>query len=248
MWRLVTALLAEVGATLLLLGRAWTRRAPRGTILRQLRDLLLRTIPLNVAAMGFVGAVVIVDGGTQIQKLFGDPSGIGPAVLELVVREFGPALGGVIAATRMGAGIAAELASMRVSEQIDALELTAADPIAELVTPRVRAAFFALLGLGAVSIVAAAWTGAFTARIAFGSRPEAFLDTQLIDGGDILVAVVKCAAFGLAIPAIAARAGMTAAGGAPAVGRATTTGVVASIVAVVLLDLVIGGLALALDV
>ena len=241
-------LVRELGATLLLLARAWTRRAPRGETLRQVADLFVRTAPLNVVAMAFVGAVVIVDGGSQIQRLFGDPGGVGPAVLELVVREFGPAFAGVIAATRIGAGIAAELASMRVSEQIDALELTAADPIAELVTPRMKAALVALIGLGFVSTLAAAWTGAWTAKFAFGSRPGAFLDTSLVERADVAVALVKCAAFGLAIPAIAARAGLTAAGGAPAVGRATTRGVVGSIVAVVVIDLVVGAGALLLGV
>lgn len=239
-------LVADIGATLLLLGRALVRRGPRGSLWSQLNDLLIRTVPLNVASMAFVGAVVIVDGGKQIQRLFGDPAGVGTTILELVVREFGPAFGGVIAATRIGSGIAAELSAMKVSEQIDALEMAAADPIAELVAPRVQAAFLSLMVLGFLSTVAAALTGAWAAAFAFGSRPGAFLDTSLIDAGDVGVALTKCALFGLAIPAVAARAGLVAAGGAPAVGRATTRGVVASIVAVVLLDLVVGGSALAL--
>jgi phospholipid/cholesterol/gamma-HCH transport system permease protein len=236
--------LREAGATLLLLWRSLVRRGPRGGLSRQIWDLLVRTIPLNVASMAFVGAVVIVDGGRQIQRIFGDPSGLGPSVLELVVREFGPAFGGVIAATRIGSGIAAELAAMRVSEQIDALELSSVDPIAELVSPRIRASLIALLCLGVVSIVAAALTGAWTAHLAFGSRPGAFLDPAELDAGDFTVAFLKCFAFGLAIPALSARAGLTAAGGAPAVGAATTRGVVSSIVSVVLLDLIIGGAAL----
>lgn len=238
-------LLREIGATLLLLGRSLVRRGPRGAFGRQVLDLLVRTVPLNVASMAFVGAVVIVDGGQQVQRLFGDISGLGPAVLELVVREFGPTFGGVIAATRIGAGIAAELAAMKVSEQIDALELSSADPVAELVSARTRASVVALLGLGVLSTVAAAWTGAWTAWFAFGSRPGAFLDWSTIDAGDVTVAAVKLVAFGLAIPAVSARAGLTATGGAPAVGRATTRGVVSSIVAVVFLDLLIGGAALA---
>lgn len=241
-------LVAEVGATLLLLARALTRSGPPGSFARQIVDLLVRTVPLNVASMAFVGAVVIVDGGQQVQRLFGDPAGLGPAVLELVVREFGPAFGGVIAATRIGSGVAAELAAMRVSEQIDALELTGADPVAELVSPRVKASILALLGLGFVSTVAAAFVGAFAAHIAFGSRPGAFLDTTLLDRWDIAVAAVKCGLFGLAIPTLASRAGLVAAGGAPAVGTATTRGVVTSIVAVVLIDLLIGGAAMAAGV
>jgi phospholipid/cholesterol/gamma-HCH transport system permease protein len=211
-------------------------------------DLLIRTIPLNVASMAFVGAVVIVDGGRQVQRIFGDPAGLGPAILQIVVREFGPAFGGVIAATRIGSGVAAELAAMKVSEQIDALELSGVDPIAELLAPRARASLLALFGLGAVSTIAAAYTGAATAAITFGSRPGAFLDTSLLVRGDFVVAGLKCLAFGLAIPAVAARAGLTAAGGAPAVGRATTRGVVASIVSVVVLDLVIGSMALAMGI
>jgi phospholipid/cholesterol/gamma-HCH transport system permease protein len=235
----------EAGATLLLLGRALTRRGPRGAFHRQLVDLFLNTVPLNLASMAFVGAVIIVDGGRQVEHLFGDPGGIGPAVLQIVVREFGPAFGGVIAATRIGAGIAAEIAAMNVSEQIDALQLCSVDPVAELIAPRTRAAVVALFGLGAISVLSAAWTGAFTAAWTFGSRPGAFLDTSLLDRGDFLVAGAKCLAFGLAIPAIAARAGMVATGGTPAVGGATTRGVVYSIVAVVALDLIIGGAALA---
>jgi phospholipid/cholesterol/gamma-HCH transport system permease protein len=237
--------LRELGATLLLLARSLVRPGPRGAFGRQVFDLLVRTVPLNIASMAFVGAVVIVDGGRQVQHLFGDPGGLGPAVLEFVVREFGPAFGGVIAATRIGSGIAAEIAAMKVSEQIDALELSAVDPVSELLAPRTRAAIVALFGLGAVSILSAAYTGAFTAAISFGSRPGAFLDTSLLDAGDFSVAGAKLLAFGLAIPAVATRAGMTAAGGAPAVGQATTRGVVYSIVAVVVLDLVIGGAALA---
>jgi phospholipid/cholesterol/gamma-HCH transport system permease protein len=244
-WR---ELIREAGATLLLLFRALGRRGPRGSLRHQVVDLWLRTIPLNVASMAFVGAVVIVDGGRQVQRLFGDPAGMGASVLELVVREFGPTFGGVIAATRIGAGIAAELAAMRVSEQIDALELSAADPVAELVSSRARAAVLALLGLGLLSTISAALTGAYTAHVVFGSRPGAFLDASELDAGDVSVALVKLFAYGLAIPAVAARAGLTATGGAQAVGEATTRGVVASIIAVVFLDLVIGGLALAAGV
>ena len=238
-------LIREVGATFLLLGRSLARRGPRGGLTQQVNDLLVRTVPLSLASMGFVGAVVMVDGGRQVQRIFGDPSGLGPSILQLVVREFGPAFGGVIAATRIGSGIAAELAAMKVSEQIDALELSAADPIAELVSPRTRATVLALLALGFVSTVAAALTGAWTAHLAFGSRPGAFLDTSELGLGDLGVSAAKCLAFGLAIPAVASRAGLTATGGAPAVGRATTRGVVGSIVAVVVLDFVIGGAALA---
>lgn len=238
----------EAGATTLLLARALGRRGPPGSLARELNESLLRSTPLIVVSMAFVGAVVIVDGGRQVQDLFGDPSGMGPTILELVVREFGPVLGGIIAATRIGAGISAELAAMKVSEQIDALEMSSADPIAELVAPRTQAAFVALLVLGALATLTSALAGAWAAAYTFGTRPGAFLDPLHLDVGDFGVAFVKCALFGLAIPALSARAGLQATGGAQAVGRATTQGVVASIVSVVFLDFVVGGAALALGV
>ncbi len=242
----MTSLVQELGASALLSMRAWRRSGPRGEWLVQVADLLARTVPLVLVSMGFVGAVLIIDGGIQVKRLFGDPAALGPAVLQLMVREFGPAFGGVVAATRLGAGIASELASLRVGEQIDAMELMGIDPVRELVAPRVRAGLVALFGLCFVSTVSAAWTGAITASVAFGSRPGSFLDTSLVGPADVAIGLVKAAAFGLVIPAWAAQAGLSAAGGSSAVGAATTKGVVGGIVAVVLLDLWIGGAALLL--
>lgn len=241
-------ILEEIGGTLLLFIRALTRRCSALSVAAQLWELLVRTLPLSLVTMSFVGGVVVVHVTQIVERLFGEPGGMGPVILQFMVRGFAPAFTGVIAATRIGSGIAAELAAMSATEQLDALRLSSADPVAELVTPRLYASFFALLVLGALSILAAVYSGALAGYLAFGSRPEAFLDTQLLTGADLMVTAIKCATFGLAIPILSARAGLRNRGGAMAVGEATTQAVVTSIVAVVGLDLAVGSVALLLGV
>lgn len=239
-----------LGRGVLLCARAWLAvlggRCPRGAIAEQVFELGVRSLPLVAVCLAFIGAVAVIDAGRQVLPIVGNVSPLGPVVLRLIVREFGPTFSGMVIGTRIGAGIAAELAAMTVSEQVDALRLSAADPVAELVAPRVAASFFSTLALTAAGTLVAALAGALSAHGAFGARASAFLDTSMVTTGDALVALVKAAAFGLAIPTLAAAAGLRASGGAPAVGRATTDGVVGSVVAVIALDLIVGGMAAAL--
>jgi phospholipid/cholesterol/gamma-HCH transport system permease protein len=240
--------LSAFGRVVRLLWHAWRAPLRADAVLAQLADLLVHSLALTTTAMAFIGAVATVDGGVQVQRMFGDVGGLGPAVLELVVREFGPVFGGIVAATRLGSGLAAEVASLRLGEQLDALTLLGVDPVAEVVAPRLRAALVAVVGLSLVSCVVAAGAGAATAGLVFHARPGAFLDLQLVDPGDLALAAAKAVVFGLTSPALAVDAGLGARPGASGVGEATTAGVVRGILAVVCLDLVLGALALRLGV
>jgi phospholipid/cholesterol/gamma-HCH transport system permease protein len=215
-------------------------------VLAQLADLFVRSLGLTVVSMAFIGAVATVDGGAQVQRLFGDVGGLGPAVFELIVREVGPVFGGIVAATRLGSGLAAEVASLRIGEQLEALTLMGVDPVSEVVAPRLRAALVAVVGLALVSCVVAVASSAVTAGLVFHARPGAFLDPQLVGVSDVMLSVAKAIAFGLAAPALAVDAGLRAKPGASGVGEATTTGVVRGILAVVCLDLALGAVALIL--
>ncbi len=233
-----------LGGGALLCLRAWKRalrgHCPPGALRTQTVELTLRSLPLVSVCLSFIGAVVVVDIGRQIQPIVGNLSPLGPEVLRFLVREFGPTFTGLVVATRIGAGIAAELSAMSVAEQIDALRLCSADPVAELVAPRVVASFFGLLFLAAAGTLISALAGSAAAVVAFQARGSAFLDPQMLTGGDFAVAIMKSSLYGLAIPTIAAAAGLSASGGAPAVGRATTAGVVGSVMAVIALDLAVG--------
>jgi phospholipid/cholesterol/gamma-HCH transport system permease protein len=239
---------ASVGSSALIVARSVRAllglRLPPGSLRAQLWSIGAQSLVIVVVCTAFLGAVLVLGAGMRLRPLVGDPVMFGPAVLELIVREFGPTFAAIVLATRVGAGVAAEIAAMAVSEQVDALRLCAADPIEELVAPRALAGFVATLVMAAAGTAAAAYSGAYVGSWAFGSRPGAYLDPLLLDSGDFAVALLKSAAYGLVITPIAARHGLAASGGAPAVGRATTGGVVESIVAVIALDLLIGGAAL----
>src|SRR5260221_12537266 len=144
-------------------------------------------------------------------------------------------------ATPVGAGIAAEIGSMVVTEQIDALHMCGADPIKCLVCP----AFLASLGMFVMLVVLAACvaaaTGTWTAAAFFGINPRTFINLSLLSSSDVIVGLTKCVAYGAAIPIISAHAGLTAFGGSEGVGSATTRAVVGSSLAVIVLNFLISG-------
>jgi phospholipid/cholesterol/gamma-HCH transport system permease protein len=146
-------------------------------------------------------------------------------------------------ATRVGAGIAAEIGSMVVTEQVDALRMCAADPIDYLVVPRFLASLMMTLVLVVWSAFVAFLAGMITANVAFGVPAATFFNTHLIDYGDLLTGLAKCIAYGAAIPIVSAASGLSTFGGSEGVGGATTRAVVHSSLAVIVLNFCISGVA-----
>src|SRR5204863_3265866 len=118
-------------------------------------------------AMGFIGMIFVYQAGLQIRRLIPDLSQLGASYLELLVRDLAASIVALMLATRVGAGIAAEIGSMVVTEQVDALRMCAADPIDYLVKPRFLASVMMTTVLtiwsGGVAIV----TGMITADVVF---------------------------------------------------------------------------------
>jgi phospholipid/cholesterol/gamma-HCH transport system permease protein len=177
-----------------------------------------------LASYSFTGAVPLYFVGTLVEKT--------------LTMELAPVLTGLALAGRVGANIAAELGTMKVTEQLDALETLAYDPHAYLVVPRVLAgtAMFPLVvGLAMVVGVAAGW-GASIALLDLSS-PEFVKGVRLFFGVfDVQYGLVKAASFGFAVTLIGCAAGMATSGGAQGVGRAATRAVVHSAVAILVLD------------
>jgi phospholipid/cholesterol/gamma-HCH transport system permease protein len=142
-------------------------------------------------------------------------------------------------ATRVGAGIAAEIGSMVVTEQVDALQMCAADPVDYLVRPRFMASVLMTTVLAILAGGIAFATGMWTAQHFFSMNPRTFADTSLVDGSDVVIGLTKCTAYGAAIPVISGYSGLTARGGSEGVGWATTRAVVNSSLAVIMLNFVI---------
>jgi phospholipid/cholesterol/gamma-HCH transport system permease protein len=142
------------------------------------------------------------------------------------VRDFAASIGALMLATRVGAGIAAEIGSMVVTEQIDALRMCAADPIDFLIVPRFKASLVMTLVLvvwaGTIAFVA----GAVTANVAFEVPFRTFFDMRLVEPGDVITVV-------------SGYCGLSTFGGSEGVGWATTRAVVSSSLAVIVLNVVI---------
>jgi phospholipid/cholesterol/gamma-HCH transport system permease protein len=205
----------------------------------------VRSLPL-VLVMAAVGGGIVAQ-QAAVQFMGGLPLWVvGRAVAAAIITEFGPVLTALVLVGRVGASIAAELGSMKVTEQIDALRAVGRDPVTFLVVPRVVAGLLVVPPLvvlaNAVGILAG-WgvgimvvEGLTTSDFVFGMRFG-------FEGGTLVFSVLKGAAFGLAITFLACLigleggAGAEGAAGAEGVGRTTTRAVVATTLAVMLLDL-----------
>jgi phospholipid/cholesterol/gamma-HCH transport system permease protein len=216
-------------------------RRERGAVLQQMYEIGNRSLGFVCIVMGFIGMILVYQGGLQTQRVVPDLSQLGATFLEVLVRDLGASICALMLATRVGAGIAAELGSMAVTEQLDALRLCAADPVDYLVKPRFWASVVMVLVLTVVSGGTAYASGLVGAEIFFGINPRTFVNLTLVDAVDVATGLTKCVAYGAAIPLISAQAGFSATRGSEGVGAATTQAVVRSSLAVIALDFLISG-------
>lgn len=211
-------------------------RREKGDVLVQMVEIGNRSLGFLCITMGFIGMILMYQSGTQLNKVLPENSQVGATYIELMVRDLGASMGALMLATRVGAGIAAELGSMVVTEQVDALRMSAADPVDFLVVPRFLASIvmtFVILVLGTVVAIG---TGFTTAYIFFDIRADIFFNLHLVDAGDLTLGCVKAIAYGAAIPIVSAQAGLSAHGGSEGVGWATTRAVVNSSLAILTLN------------
>ena len=171
---------------------------------------------------------------------FGATSYFGGSTAVAIARELGPALCGVVVAARVGAAFAAELGTMTVTEQVDALRALAVNPIYYLVVPRLIACTI-MLPLLAVVADATGILGAYVLSTEFGvSGTEYLISVQRwLDYRDVLGGVGKSVAFGIVIALVGCRQGLRASRGAEGVGRAAISAVVLSIVLIYLLNFIL---------
>jgi phospholipid/cholesterol/gamma-HCH transport system permease protein len=214
------------------------RREP-GAVLQQMYEIGNRSVFFLSVSMGFIGMILVLQGGLQTKRILPDLSMLGATFMELLVRDFAASIGALMLATRVGAGIAAEIGSMVVTEQVDALRMCAADPIDYLIKPRFLASLLMttclILWAGGVAYGA----GLFVAVFMFDLSPRTFLNASLVDVGDLTVGLMKCLAYGAAIPIVSGHSGLSTFGGSEGVGWATTRAVVNTSLAVIMLNMII---------
>ncbi len=205
-------------------------------VMVQLNELGSASSWLVGSGLAFFGAVMVTIAYAQARKATGNITIVGPAYFQLLVRELAPLTGVLLLAARAGAGTSAELASMTANEQVEALELSAADPLAELVAPRVVASLIAAPLLILIGTVTATLAAVSTVTFVFHADGTTFMDPSFLTVSDVVCAFVKAAVCGLFIPLAASARGLHAKGGAAGVGEAVTSGVVDACMGVLLLD------------
>ena len=196
------------------------------------------SLPIIIAAFLSNGGVLVLQTAAEFQR-FGETSLTGEAVSLALVRELGPAIAALLVAGRNASGIASELGSMIVTEQVDAMRALGTDPIRKLVTPRVVAMVLVLPLLVAVADFVGLVGGFIVAYFTLRLGPVQFwtLAVDSLEFGDLVQGTVKPLIFGFIISTIACHKGLKVTGGTQGVGKATTSAVVWSSLWMLIIDL-----------
>jgi phospholipid/cholesterol/gamma-HCH transport system permease protein len=205
--------------------------------LEQLYQLGVRSLTITNVTLLFTGMVLAIQTAYSLGA-YGGRAFVGDILALSVVRELGPVLTALMVAGRVGAGITAELGSMAVTEQIDALRALAADPVRKLVVPRVGALVLILPFLTILADTIALFGGLLMSVIEVGQTRVYYLSHVYgaLSVRDIASGVGKTVFFAFFIGIIACFNGIGARGGADGVGKATTNTVVVSSIAVIISD------------
>jgi phospholipid/cholesterol/gamma-HCH transport system permease protein len=233
--------LTELGRFFLMLWRTmvWTFRPPYDwrNLLRQMVRVGVESVPVITLTTLFTGAVMALQTFTTLRRFHAE-SYVGSLVALSMVRELSAVLGGLVVAGRSGSAMGAELGTMRVTEQIDALEVMATDPIHYLVVPRVWATTIMLPMLVMLGNGLGIFGGYLVAVVLMGANPVAYNQNtfQFMDLNDLTSGLIKAAVFGLLIAVIGCQKGFYTTGGAEGVGRSTTSAVVTASIAILISD------------
>lgn len=207
-------------------------------VVEQFESIGIGSLTVVLLAGFFTGAVLALQTGITLDQ-FGARPFVGRLVSASMVKELGPVLTGLMLAGRIGSGIAAEIGSMVVTDQINALRTLGTDPIRKLVVPRVLAGFFMTPVLtviaNTVGIIGGWLIAVYQLRVAGSLYWTSVIEGLYID--DAWMGLIKPFCLGFAIVTIGCHVGLRTTGGTQGVGRATTNAVVASAVAVIAVDL-----------
>ncbi len=198
------------------------------------------SVPVLILTGAFIGAVLALESYSGFASI-GQENRLGGVINLSIVKQIGPVLAAVMLAGRVGCALAAELGTMKVTEQLDAMRVMAADPIRVLVAPRVFACVIMIPFLTVVSNAFGIFGGWFVSTRIYDANPAQYWEfTQsFLNWFDVVNGLVKSVFFGLAIGLIACYKGFYCRPGAMGVGRATTEAFVTSFLAIIVLNLVL---------
>jgi phospholipid/cholesterol/gamma-HCH transport system permease protein len=208
--------------------------------LRALIEIGFFSLPVVALTAIFTGMVLALQSFTGFAR-FSAESAIASLVVLSVTRELGPVLAGLMVAGRVGAAMAAEIGTMRVTDQLDALTTLSTDPMKYLVAPRLLAGLIALPLLVVVADILGVLGGFIIATVKLGFAPRVYLTNTLnfLQVQDVLSGLTKAAVFGFLITLMGCYHGYNSRGGAQGVGSATTSAVVVASILILAFDYVL---------
>jgi len=231
---------------------AWLFRSRiewRQTILQMLR-IGVGSFPVTVLTSLFTGMVLALQTGASSKRMLSEPLFIGTIVSFSMVKELGPVMAALVVSGRAGAAIAAELGTMCVTEQTDALYTLGTDPVRYLVIPRVLAFLIVLPVLTILADYAGVLGGCLVAYLKLGIPTSVYWHDvfDYLQNKQFFHGLIKTYAFALCIAYICCYKGLKTTGGAEGVGKSTTSAVVYSMVAVLSVDYFVTAILVALGI
>jgi phospholipid/cholesterol/gamma-HCH transport system permease protein len=210
-------------------------------ILHQLEFVTWQSLPVILFCVCFAAAVTIIESSFHMKIVVQNDALVPGFAALLILRELGAVVSALLLTSRVGAGLAAEVGSMKVTEQIDALRMLGINPIRFLVVPRFVACLVGGLLLSLIANLVCLYCAMLVSEFKLGYSSGAFLTSMraFVSFQDLVFAGIKGAAFGAVIPIIACWFGFRCRAGAEGVGLATTNSVVAASVTIIILDFVL---------
>ena len=239
--RRTSRFLAEVGSVLIFFGQTlrWTFSRPFyvKSVLKQMEQIGFNSVPVVLTTALSTGMVLALQSYTGFKR-FGAETLIGTVVSLSMTRELGPVLTGLMVAGRAGAAMAAELGTMKVTEQIDALETLATNPMKYLVVPRFIASTLMMFFLTILGMMIGITGGYFVGVKVLGTNPVTYINNSIdnTEVTDIWYGLIKALVFGAVVGLIGCYKGFHTEGGAEGVGKSTTGAVVVSCMLILILD------------
>jgi phospholipid/cholesterol/gamma-HCH transport system permease protein len=232
---------AAIGeATLLTLQAIWflIKKPPKFEhFFKQLSFIGSETLPVVLVTSFFSGGVIVVETYSTFHR-FNAEYLLGAVVAISMARELGPVLTALMVVARVGSAMTAQIGTMKITEQIDALRVLAVNPVRYLISPRLLAAVMALPLLSIISDVVGIFGGWFVAVKIYGVNDYLFWQKMkdIVELYDFIGGLYKATVFGFLIAAVSCYFGFATKGGAEGVGRATTASVVTSAMLVLIVD------------
>lgn len=209
--------------------------------LQQLYFVANQSIPIVVFCVSFAAMVTVIEASFHMKLVIQNDSLVPGFAALLILRELGAVLAALLLTSRVGAGYAAEVGSMTVTEQVDALKMLSIDPVRFLLVPRFLACVLGGIALSAISNATCIFGAMIVSTQSLGYTPGVFLAAmnRFVDFQDVIFALIKGAVFASVIPWVSCYYGFRCKAGAEGVGLATTSAVVTSSVMIIILDFIL---------